>query len=118
MEPICVRSEKNSNSFFDLGRQIGGLTMILAGEVDNTSTTPQQDIEVAMTIDGCVTPYGPWLTATLPKTAVYNPPTTDVNLGDPKVNPVPVRAAWLTPGQPPPTQTTDMSMRMGTDDTI
>src|SRR5205807_896889 len=95
------------------GKQIGGITFELTGKVDNTSTTPQQDMEVAMSLDGCQTANSPWLTMTLPKAASYNPPATDVVAGDNKANPEPVMAAWLVSGQAPPT-ILDVSMRTGT----
>jgi len=51
---LCVRS----NTVFDPPGQIGGITVELTGKVDDSSSAPEQDVEVAMTLDGCQT-FGP-----------------------------------------------------------
>lgn len=107
---ICFRSD----TVFDAGRQIGGITFELTGKVADGSTSPQQDVEVAMSLDGCQTANSPWLTITLPKNADYSGQTE--NAGDDITTPVPVMNAWLVAGQTAPT-VLDTSMRTGTVDT-
>ncbi len=108
---ICFRQD----TVFDAGKQIGGITFELTGKVADGSTSPQQDVEVAMSLDGCQTANSPWLTITLPKAADYSGQTE--NAGDDITTPVPVMAAWLVAGQTPPT-VLDTSMRTGTVNTI
>lgn len=105
---LCLRSD----TVFELEKQVAGVTVQLTGKVANGSTSPQQDVEVALTLDGCAT-FGPWVTGTLPLASDYSPPGTDINVGDDITLPTPVMAAWLSSGQVPPT-VLDLSMRSGT----
>lgn len=105
---LCVRS----TAVFDSQTQIGGITFEVTGKVPDGTTGTQKDIEVAMSLDGCQT-FGPWQSGTLPLAAAYNPPSTDINIGDDKANPVPIVASWLPAATAPPS-VNDFSMRSGT----